>query len=69
MVFQNAFAENSLEDFEFFLCEITHLSLSPAAVEYDHDLMTPYIHVIKMLDAGLLMRKRGVEKIKNDEQS
>jgi hypothetical protein len=63
IVFQNAFAEKTPDDFEFFLCEITQLSLSPATVEYDCDLMTPYIHIIKMLDAGQLMRERGVEKI------
>jgi hypothetical protein len=68
IVFQNAFAAKSLDDFEFFLCEITHLSLSPSTIEFDCDLMTPYIHLIKMLDASQLIRERGVEKIKNVEQ-
>lgn len=68
IVFQNAFAEKTLDDFEFFLCEITQLSLSPATVEYDYDLMTPYIHLIKMLDAAELIRERGVEKITKTDQ-
>lgn len=68
LVFQKAFAERTLEEFEFFLCEIIELSLSPCAEESDCDLMTPFIYLIKMLDAGQLMRERGVEKIKNNEQ-
>lgn len=64
MVFQTAFAAQSLDDFEFFLSEITHLSMSPYTIEFDTDLITPYIHLIKMLDASQLMRERGVERIK-----
>jgi hypothetical protein len=68
ILFQKAFAEKTLEEFEFFLCEIVQLSLSPGEGESDCDLMTPYIHLIKMLDAAQLMRERGVEKIKNAKQ-
>ena len=67
IVFQKAFAENSLRKFEFFLCELTHLSLSPHTVESDDDLTTAYIYLVKMMDAGQLMRERGLEKIKNDD--
>ena len=63
IVFQNAFAEHSLADFEFFLSEIIHLSLRPTIVEFDSDLLTPYIHVIKMLDASQLLLESKVEKI------
>jgi len=63
-VFQTAFAEKSLDDFEFFLCEVTHLSMSPYTIAYETDVITPYIHLIKMLDASELMRERGIEKIK-----
>lgn len=63
IVFPKAFEEKSLEDFEFFLCEIVHMSLCPSAVEFDYDLITPYIHLVKMLDASELMRERGLEKI------
>lgn len=65
-VFQIAFAENSLDEFEFFLCEIIHISLSPNVVEFDYDLITPYIHLVKMLDASQMMRESGLEKIKKD---
>lgn len=68
LVLQNAFEERTLQQFEFFLSEITELSLSPYYVDPDSDLTTPYIHLIKMLDAGELMRERGVERVKKNEQ-
>ncbi|MFB3386064.1 hypothetical protein [Flavobacterium sp. LAR06] len=68
LVLQNAFEKRTLQQFEFFLCEITELSLSPFAGDPDSDLTTPYIHLIKMLDAGELIRERGVEKIKKADQ-
>ncbi|MNG02339.1 hypothetical protein D3C84_853650 [compost metagenome] len=63
-VFQKAFEENTIDKFEFFLFEIGHLSLSPFTEEFDYDLITPYIYLVKMLDASQLMRDRGIEKIK-----
>ncbi len=68
MVLQNAFEARTLQQFEFFLCEITELSLSPYNVDPDSDLMTPYIHLIKMLDAAEIMKERGIERIKKNEQ-
>ena len=67
LVLQSAFAVRTLQEFEFFLSEITELSLSPFYRESESDLTTPYIHIIKMLDASELMRERGVEKIKRDK--
>jgi hypothetical protein len=64
IVFQKAFEEKTLEEFELFLYQILELSLSPHAEDSHFDLMTPYIHVIKMLDAAELMRERGIAKIK-----
>lgn len=68
LVLQNAFEASTLQQFEFFICEITELSLSPYYVDPDSDLMTPYIHLIKMLDAGELMKERGIERIKKNKQ-
>ncbi|WP_409416698.1 hypothetical protein [Flavobacterium sp. PS2] len=68
IVFQKAFDEKTLEEFELFLCKIVEFSLSPHARDPDSDLTTPYIHLIKMLDAVELMRERGVEKIKKTNQ-
>ena len=68
IVFQKAFEEKTLKEFEFFLCLIVELSLSPYAEDPETDLTTPYIHLIKMLDAVELIRERGVEKIKKKYQ-
>jgi len=57
LAFKNAFAAQTLSDYEYFLCEIAHLSLSPHTEQCDTDLMTPYIHFIKMLDAAQLLRE------------
>ena len=67
MVFRNAFKTISLAAFECFLCEIISLSLSPYLAGYEIDLITPYIHLIKMLDAAQVLKERGVEKIKKRE--
>ncbi|MCV9934273.1 hypothetical protein OIU80_18500 [Flavobacterium sp. LS1R47] len=67
IVFQKAFDENTLEEFESSLCQIMELSLSPHDGNPYSDLTTPYIHLIKMLDAAALMRERGIEKIKKME--
>nr|WP_315224500.1 hypothetical protein [uncultured Flavobacterium sp.] len=68
LALQNAFGERTMQQFEFFLCEITELSLSPYYVNPDSDLATPYIHLIKMLDAAEIMKERGIERIKKNEQ-
>ncbi|WP_163407194.1 hypothetical protein [Flavobacterium ajazii] len=68
MVFQKAFDEKTLEEFELFLYQIMELSLSPQAGDSYSDLTIPYIHLIKMLDAAELMRERGVEKISKKNQ-
>jgi len=64
IVFQKAFEERTPEEFESFLYQILELSLSPHVADSDPDLTTPYIYVIKMLDAAELIRERGVEKIR-----
>jgi hydroxymethylpyrimidine pyrophosphatase-like HAD family hydrolase len=68
IVFQKAFEEKTLEEFELFLCQILELSLSPRAGNPDSNVTTPYIHLIKMLDAVELIRERNVEKIKKTDR-
>lgn len=68
IVFQKAFDELTLEEFALFLCQILELSLFPYAEDPDFDLTTPYIYLMKMLDAVELIRERGVEKIKKVNQ-
>lgn len=65
LVFEKAFETKTLEEYEFFLTEIVHVSLSPYKEEFDYDLITPHIYLVKMLDAAQVMSERGVKKIKN----
>lgn len=69
VVFQNAFIDTSLEEYEFFLCEIVHLSLSPCGEEFDYDLITPFIHLTKMLDAAQVLSERGIKRIKDKKST
>jgi len=68
IIFQKAFDKKTPQEFKIFLCQILELSLSPCPADPVADLMTPYIHLIKMLDAAALIRERGVEKIKKTHQ-
>ena len=65
LVFQKAFECKTLEEYEFFLYEIVHVSLSPYKEEFDYDLITPHIYLVKMLDAAQVMSERGLKKIKS----
>ena len=67
IVFQKTFDEKTPEEFESFLCLILELSTSPNAQDPYSDLTTPYIYLIKMLDATALMKDRGIEKIRKNE--
>lgn len=65
-VFKNAFAENSLKDYEYFFSTMVEMALSRHQLDYDPDLFTNYIHIVKMLDATQLIRERGLEKSKKE---
>lgn len=69
LVFEKAFNEKTPKDFELFLREILEFSLSPFSEDLGFDLMTPYIHLIKMLDAAALLKERGVVKIRKTIQT
>lgn len=63
MVFRNAFATKSLGEFEAFFGEAVELALSHHTDDGYWDVMTFYIHLVKMLDAAWLIKERGIEKI------
>lgn len=67
-VFQDAFAEMTPERYEFILCDIVQLALSPYAEQPDYDVITPYSHLVKMLDASQLIVERGIEKIRKEKK-
>ncbi|WP_281233871.1 hypothetical protein [Flavobacterium gelatinilyticum] len=64
IVFQKAFEEKTLEDFELFLYQTLEFSLSPHTGDPYSDLTTCYLYFIKMLDAAEFIRERSVEKIR-----
>lgn len=58
LVFKKAFQEYSLKEFDYFMSGMIYLSLDT----YDHvperNIVCPYIHLIKMLDAAHLIMER-----------
>lgn len=67
-VFEKVFDEKTLEEFELFLYQVLEFSLSPFAADPNPDLMTPYVHVIRMLDAIQIIKERGVVKIRKMDE-
>lgn len=61
LVFKTAFQEKTLEEFELFLFTMFQFALSPTPDDDGDDMVTPYIHLIKMLDAAQLIFERGME--------
>jgi len=59
LVFRNAFADKTLDEFEAFFSEAVELALSPYTDDGYWDVMAFYIHMVKMLDAAALIRERG----------
>lgn len=57
-VFQNTFKEYPLEEFEEFLSEVVHFSLGTFNNVPERNIVGPYLHLIKMLDAAWLILER-----------
>lgn len=60
LVFKKAFREYSIKEFDYFISGMVYFSLGI----YDHlperNMINPYIHLIKMLDAAyLIIERRG----------
>ncbi|KFF23272.1 hypothetical protein [Chryseobacterium vrystaatense] len=60
LVFKKAFQEYSIEEFDYFMSGMIYFSLGA----YDHvperNMVSPYIHLTKMLDAAhLILERRG----------
>lgn len=62
LVFRKAFKEYTVKEFDYFMSGMVYFSLGI----YDHlperNIVMPYIHLIKMLDAGHLMLERRGKK-------
>ena len=68
VVFRNAFAEKSVQEFEFFLCEIVEMALANYVSHFDADMITYFIHVVKILDAAQVLQEVCVQKIRKKER-
>ncbi|WP_292011081.1 hypothetical protein [Chryseobacterium sp.] len=59
LVFKKAFREYSVREFDYFISGMVYLSLGM----YDHlperNMISPYIHLTKMLDAAYLIMERN----------
>lgn len=63
LVFTNAFKKKTLVEYELFLFAMFQFSLSTYKGDICTDMATPYLHLIKMLDAAQLIQERGLEKV------
>ncbi|WP_051349440.1 hypothetical protein [Chryseobacterium gregarium] len=57
-VFRKAFKEYCLGDFEEFLSDVVYFSLGTFNNVPERDILGPYLHLIKMLDAAWLITER-----------
>lgn len=65
-VFRNAFRVYSLEEWEEFLAEAVYFSLGTFSNVPERDIIGPYIHLVKMLDAAQLILERRSMKNNKD---
>jgi len=70
LVFKRAFKEYSIQEFDYFISGIVYFSQEMYRYGPESNLVRPYIHLTKMLDAAYLILERGVKnnnkkKVKN----
>lgn len=62
LVFQKAFAEYSINDFDYYIAVAVYFSMGMYAHAAESKIFAPYIHLIKMLDAAHLILDRRIQK-------
>jgi hypothetical protein len=62
LVFRKAFKEYRPEELEEFLSDIVYFSLGTFNNVPEHNIVGPYLHLVKMLDAAWLIVERGKDK-------
>ncbi|MGG7437394.1 hypothetical protein ACQ7CU_04865 [Chryseobacterium arthrosphaerae] len=65
LVFKKAFKEYSIKEYDYFISGIVYFSQQMYRHGPENNLVRPYIHLSKMLDAAYLMLERGVQKSNN----
>ncbi len=58
LVFKKAFKEYSVKEFDYFMSGIVYFSMGMYNHLPERNIVNPYIHLIKMLDAAHLMLER-----------
>lgn len=61
LVFQNAFEEYRIKDFDYYIAVAVYFSMGIYAHAAESKIFAPYIHLIKMLDAAYLIIERRIE--------
>ncbi|WP_294311676.1 hypothetical protein [uncultured Chryseobacterium sp.] len=62
LVFQKAFAEYSIKDFDYYIAIAVYFSIGVFKNAEESSLISPYIHLTKMLDAAYLILERRIQK-------
>ncbi|MBK1897187.1 hypothetical protein [Chryseobacterium paridis] len=62
LVFKNAFKEYSIKEFDYFMSGIVHFSMGVYENLPERNIVMPYIHIVKMLDAAHLILQRRRER-------
>lgn len=65
LVFKRAFKEYSIKEYDYFISGIVYFSQQMYRYGPEGNLISPSIHLSKMLDAAYLMLERGVQKSNN----
>ena len=60
-VFERAFENYSLQQFEDFLTEVTYYALAPYIDHPKGNIISPFLHLQKMLDAARIIKERKTE--------
>lgn len=62
LVFQKAFSEYSIKDFDYYIAVAVYFSMGVFKSAEESNLIGPYIHLTKMLDAAHLILERRNQK-------
>lgn len=69
LVFKKAFREYTLKEFDYFMSGIVYFSMGVYENLPERNIVMPYIHTVKMLDAAHLILQRRREKTAADTTS
>ncbi|MDV2493971.1 hypothetical protein CMU02_14735 [Elizabethkingia anophelis] len=62
LVFQKAFDEFSIKDFDYYIAVSVYFSLGTFTHAAESKIFEPYLHLTKMLDAAYLILERRIQK-------